>query len=179
VSKSLYRYRVTVQIVVFANTTRVSAHCLSDSGVYSSLGNRDKIPLCPKGPSFRRLVENPLTDQSAEIPVFSNLTILTRKAKPPRKTFLTKTVPWKRFNQDKASLWDLILTAIPQLYQLRIKSILLRIMTDPRKILGWNDCGELQYCGKTVLGPGPLPRCATAPLRCCAVATLRRCDVAP
>jgi hypothetical protein len=46
----------------------------------------------------------------------------------------------------------LILTAIPQLYQLRVKAILLRIMKDPRKILGWNDRGELRYSGKTILG---------------------------
>jgi hypothetical protein len=47
---------------------------------------------------------------------------------------------------------DLILTAIPQLYQYRVKAILLRIMRDPRKILGWNHRGELQYRGETIPG---------------------------
>jgi hypothetical protein len=45
---------------------------------------------------------------------------------------------------------DLVLTAIPRQYQRKVKAILLHIVDDPRRTLGWNDRGELQYRGDTI-----------------------------
>jgi hypothetical protein len=43
------------------------------------------------------------------------------------------------------------MSAIPKLHQFRVNAILLHIMKDPRKILGWNHRGELRYCVETIL----------------------------
>jgi hypothetical protein len=47
---------------------------------------------------------------------------------------------------------DIIMAAIPRQYQYRVKAILSHIMKDPRKILGWNHRGELEFRGETISG---------------------------
>lgn len=47
---------------------------------------------------------------------------------------------------------DIILASIPKQYQYKVRAILMHIKQDPKRLLTWNEKGELIYHGQVIAG---------------------------